>query len=158
VRRPSSSLSAWGFDRSFDVLPFCGLSGCGNDLQAPFPIVGNGGQANLNACLCKSSPTHPTQAVASLSCSEDLLDATANAMDRLVPGLQACPYFGFVATHIPVATKRRAAPGDDCLAETVATISAVGINIAGIIRQCFGTSLAVVDVGWLGEFWRMRRP
>ena len=90
---------------------FHGLSDRGNDLQTPFHIVGDGGQANLHTCLCKPSPSHPAQTVASFPCPEDLLDPTANTVDRLVPGIETCPDFGFVtAPHAGSNAAGNAAP------------------------------------------------
>ena len=117
-----------------------GLSGRGNDLHAPFHIVGDGGQANLNACFCQPSPPHPAQAVASFPCPEDLLDPTADAMDRLVPGIEPCSDFGFVASpHASRDNAWRAAPGKDHLSKMVTAVGAIGINIAGIDRECIRT-------------------
>lgn len=124
------------------------LSGSSRNLQAPFQIVGDGGQANLNAFLCKPSPSHLAQAVASFPCPEDFLDPAADTVDRLVPGIETCPDFGFVpAPHAGSDNAWRATLRDNCFAKMVASIGTVGINIAGIVRQCVRTSLAVIDVG-----------
>ena len=120
-------------------MPLYGLSGGNHTLQTPFHIVGDGGEANLHARLCKPSPPHPAQAVASFPGPEYLLDPTTDTVDRLVPGIKACPDLGFVASpHTSGHDARLAAFGDDCLAEMVTAIRAVGINIAGISGNASG--------------------
>lgn len=124
------------------------LSGRNYDLQAPLHVVGDGRQADLNACLCKPSPSHPAQSIASFPCAENLLDPTAYAMDRSVPGIQTGPHVGFIPTpHTSCDDARPATFGDDGLAKMIAAISTVGINIAWIVWQCIRTSLAVIHVG-----------
>lgn len=69
-------------------------------------------------------------------------------MDRLVPGIETCQGFGLVAPpHTGGDDARRATFGAHRITEMAASVGAVGINLAGIVRQSIGTGLAVVDVG-----------
>src|SRR5918998_662329 len=80
---------------------FCGSSGDGEDGEGAFQVVGDGGEMDLDGGLSEAAPSHPTQAVGALPGSEDLLDAGADAMDRLVPGLQAGLHLGLVLAPHP---------------------------------------------------------
>ncbi len=103
----------------------------------------------MDACLCKPSPSHPAQTIASFPCAEDLLDPTADTVDGSVPSIKARLCLDFVASpHASGDNLGDAALGDDRPAKMVTAISAIGINIAGIVRQCIRTSLSVIDIGW----------
>ncbi len=124
------------------------LSGSGNDLQTSFDVVGDGGEADLHGGLGKPAPSHAWKTIASLPGAEDLLDPATDAMDRLVPGIETCQGFGFVAPpHGGSDDARRATFGAHRITEMAASTGAVGINLARIVRQGIRTGLAVIDVG-----------
>lgn len=80
-------------------------------------------------------------------------------MNGLVPGSKACQRFGFIAPpHAGGDNARCAAPGADGIAEMVYPIGAVGKYLAGIVGQCCGAGLAIVDVsGRDGDLFYKRR-
>lgn len=47
--------------------------------------ISDGGEVNLGSGFGETSPSHSAEAVASLPCSEDLIDPPPHAMDWLVP-------------------------------------------------------------------------
>jgi hypothetical protein len=61
----------------------------------------------------ESSPSHAPNAVAALPGSKDLLDAAANAMDRLIPGLKARQRFSLILSILTVKRLWRASSFED---------------------------------------------
>jgi len=99
------------------------LSGGVNDLQTSLHVVGDGGEADLHGGLGKPAPAHASKTIASLPGAEDLLDPATDAMDRLVPGIETCQGFGFVAPpHGGSDDARSAAFGAHRIAEMVSPI------------------------------------
>ena len=94
--------------------------------------------------------SHGPKAVAALPRSKDLLDAAANAVERLIPGVKARQRFGFIpAPHGGNGETQGASPDTDGLTESLAPTSAVGEYLARVVRQSIGAGLAVIDI-WPG--------
>ena len=64
-------------------------SGRGENPGAGLDVVDDCGEADLQTGLRQPSPSHASKAVAALPGSKDLLNAAANAVDRLIPMLLA---------------------------------------------------------------------
>lgn len=96
----------------------------------------------------ETSPSHSAQAVASLPCPEDLLDAGAHAMDRLIPFMELAERFSFVAApHAGGDDPGNAALCQHGITKVIAAIGAVGKHLTGIVGQGIGTCFAVIDIG-----------
>lgn len=91
---------------------------------------------DLGGGFLDASPSHPAQAVSPFPGAGDFLDPTANAMDRLVPGLEPglCFLFG-TGPDAEGDNARRSALGADCAAEMRSAIGTVGKDLARIVGQ-----------------------
>src|ERR1700755_2895125 len=84
----------------------------GEDVESALEVVGDGSEKNLGGGTGETPPSHPTQSIAALPGSEDLLDPGTHAMDRGVPGIQPRKRFLLVtAPHGDGHDARRAATG-----------------------------------------------
>lgn len=82
---------------SWAVSGFARSGGCHDDRPGSLEIACNGGEVDLDGGFGEAPPSHSSQTVAAFPGPEDLLDPGANAMDRLVPGIETSVRFGFVA-------------------------------------------------------------
>lgn len=122
-------------DLAVPVLTGTGTISCWNreDIHCALEVVGDGGEMDLDGGFGETSPSRSAKAVAALPCSEDLLDPTPNAMDRLVPFMELAQRFGFVAApHAGGDDPRNAALCSHGIAKVIAAIGAVGKHLAGI--------------------------
>ncbi len=76
--------------------PLAVSSGRGENPGTALDVVDDCDEADLQTGLCQPPPSHAPKAVAALPRSKDLLDAAANAVDRLIPGFKARQRFGFI--------------------------------------------------------------
>lgn len=108
----------------------------GENIHSAFEIAGDGGQVDLDGDFGETSPSHSSEAIASLPCSEGLLDPAPDAMDRLIPLVEPCLSFLFGAR--PNASGYNAGNAALCphgIAKVIAAIGAVGEHLAGIVGQ-----------------------
>ena len=109
------------------------LSHRSRDRETAFEVVCGGRETDLQACLGQTAPSHAGKAVAALPGAEDFLDATADAMDRLVPSFEAPGRFRLVsAPH---------AGGGDAWRAALGTLSTLGF---------LGTLSRWTNDGWGG--------
>ena len=86
-----------------------GRSGyCGENVEGPFEIAGDGGEVNLGGSFGETAPSHAAEPVTSRPRTEDLFHPAADAMDRLVPGLQTRQRRLFVVPPTNPSPPRRA--------------------------------------------------
>lgn len=103
---------------------------------------------DLAGGIGETSPSHSVQAVASLPCPEDLLDAGAHAMDRLIPFMELAERFSFVAApHAGDDDAGNAALCQHGVTKVIAAIGAVGKHLTWIVGQGIETCFAVIDIG-----------
>lgn len=120
----------------------------GENIHRALEIVGDGGEVDLDGGFGETSPSHSAQAVASLPCPEDLLDARAHAMDRLIPFMELAERFSFVAApHAGGDDPGSAALCQHGITKMIAAIGAVGKHLTGIVGQGIGICFAVIDIG-----------
>src|SRR5690606_677244 len=117
--------------------------------ESALEVVGDGGEMDLGGGFGDASPSHPAQAVTAFPRAEDFLDSAANAMDRLVPGLEPglCLLLG-ASPNTGGDNPRRPALGADGAAEMRSAIGAVGKDLTGIVGQGSGTGTPIVHIGW----------
>lgn len=117
------------------------------DGQCALEVATDSGQVDLNGGFGEASPPHSAKAVASLPCSEDLLNPAALAMDRLVPFMKFTQRFLLVAApHDGGDNSGNATFCTKGICEMRAAIGAVGENVAGFIRKRLGADFVIVDL------------
>jgi hypothetical protein len=77
-------------------------SGRGENPGTALDVAHDCGEADLQTDFRQSSPSHAPKTVAALPRSKDLLDAAANAVDRLIPSLKARNVSASSRPHMPV--------------------------------------------------------
>lgn len=116
------------------VSGFARSGGCQDDRSGALEIVGYGGEVDLNGRFSEATPWHSPQTVAAFPGPENLLDPGANAMDRLVPGIETSVRVGFVAAPQAGGNDTgNSTPGSHRVAEMRAAIRTVGEHLSGVI-------------------------
>src|SRR5215213_7709931 len=114
-------------------------------------VVSDGCEADLQPRLGEPEPAHPTQSVGPLPGSEHLLDPAAHGTNRCIPSLEpgegrkAAPGRGIDHAWHP-------AVGPDHVRETAGGVGAVGVDLAGLLRQHRLQHDSVVNVRGDGGF------
>src|ERR1700759_778430 len=120
----------------------------GEDVETALEVVGDGSEKDLGGGTGEAPPSHPTQSIAALPGSEDLLDAGTHPMDRGVPGTQSRKRLPLVPPpHRDGHDARRAALRPNCIAEIRAAISTVREHVARIIGNGLWPGATVIHIG-----------